>query len=601
MTTLNNIGSGFNRTIINDNFEIIQEELKNKVVKKVLDSGENNSMLTDLDMNSKRILNSPSPLFPNDLMRLQDVQKIAFDPSTPADFVFNEESIELTNTQVNVVFISIFAVQAAFFITDKGVDIGRLVKDIDYTVVGETEIQLTNTFPTGSTLTGVSAEPVGGSESILKESRSEDFYKRSLVHEFAFSDDVYKELETEYGYSQIYPSGIAVDEEANEVIISRGPADGSNNWIWFWVYNLATGAFKTVFTSEELTWESLVIRYVGTTRYLYAISRDTHEVYRMNITILPVSKSTVAIADRYDVEAHTNMTYDGEFFYVSKRFDTYKGTGHRHIYGVFDVDFNEYGRIVFPIEATGTFGSNITRYVKQQGITFHDGEFLVAAGRIFKDDDDVQEPQFYQGINQLTANGNLVGQYLSRPDLFKEKFESMVDHVCTLIENEGIYSTNGNVYATWVTLDIAEWTDPAFAGKGIALTKELSKEGNRVDFSNTSVGFKYPFNSINFQREIHFSNTSLTYPLRDTTLTSLVRVIDMMRDNDLNTYSFAGDNQSLIDVAGNNVPTANNLIEVKSLDGEKFVFRVTGPLISREYWITLGNPNSEVIKNIDFT
>lgn len=63
MTTLNNIGSGFNRSIINDNFEKIEDALNNKVLKRsgVLPS-DNNSMEEDLDMNSNRILNTPSPI-----------------------------------------------------------------------------------------------------------------------------------------------------------------------------------------------------------------------------------------------------------------------------------------------------------------------------------------------------------------------------------------------------------------------------------------------------------------------------------------------------------------------------------------------------------
>jgi hypothetical protein len=516
-------------------------------------------------------------------------------------FVFDEETIQLTSEQVNVVFITILANEGAFYVGSQGVDRGRLIKNVDYVVTGSREITLTSSYPANTYITGLSSEPTGGTEAILKESRSTEPYKRSLVHEVAFADPTYLQLVATYGYSQIYPQGIAVDETANEFIISRGPAGGSNNWQWFFVYSLATGVFKTAFTAQVQTWESIVIRYEGSIRWLYALNRGNDNVYRMNLTTLPANLSTISVADTYGVNANTQMTYDGIFFYVSQKNNVYKGTGHRNIFNVYDVAFTKIGVVEFPIEATGSFGDNQPNLAKSQGITFHDGGFVIAAGRIYKDSTDVSEAQYAQGFSELTANGNLVGQYFSRPDLFKARFETMVGHACTLIENEGIYSTNGNLYACWPTLDVPEWTDPAFAGKGIAITKEKSREGNRIDFSDTQVGFKMPFNSIHFQSTIHFSATSLQYPLRNIDLTNLILIVDMMRDNNLSNYSFLGDNQALTDLAGATVPTANNLIQCKSLDGDKIVISVTGPLISREYWITLGSPNVQVIKNITFT
>lgn len=56
-TTLNDIGSGFNRSKINDNFATIETALNDNVLKRVVDTGEDNSMQTDLDMNGYTILN----------------------------------------------------------------------------------------------------------------------------------------------------------------------------------------------------------------------------------------------------------------------------------------------------------------------------------------------------------------------------------------------------------------------------------------------------------------------------------------------------------------------------------------------------------------
>lgn len=55
---LNNIGSGFNRSRINNNFDVLEEVVNNGIVH--LEGG-NNIMRQNLDMNSKRLLNLPDP------------------------------------------------------------------------------------------------------------------------------------------------------------------------------------------------------------------------------------------------------------------------------------------------------------------------------------------------------------------------------------------------------------------------------------------------------------------------------------------------------------------------------------------------------------
>lgn len=68
---LDPIGSGFNRTKVDNNFQKTEDEFNNNVLRRDgVDS--DNSMKVDLDMNGKRILNLPTPLLPTDPLRLQD-------------------------------------------------------------------------------------------------------------------------------------------------------------------------------------------------------------------------------------------------------------------------------------------------------------------------------------------------------------------------------------------------------------------------------------------------------------------------------------------------------------------------------------------------
>lgn len=73
---LNGTGSGFNRSVINDNFQKIEDELNNNVLRREVFANEVNSMRTDLDMNSQRILNLPKPENAYEPARLIDLSNI---------------------------------------------------------------------------------------------------------------------------------------------------------------------------------------------------------------------------------------------------------------------------------------------------------------------------------------------------------------------------------------------------------------------------------------------------------------------------------------------------------------------------------------------
>lgn len=71
--SLNDIVNTYNTTLINDNFNKIKAEFQNKVSYRDNPVGEPNQALTNLDMNSKRILNLPAPVGNAEPARLQDI------------------------------------------------------------------------------------------------------------------------------------------------------------------------------------------------------------------------------------------------------------------------------------------------------------------------------------------------------------------------------------------------------------------------------------------------------------------------------------------------------------------------------------------------
>ena len=75
--SLNNVAGGFNLQSVNTNFQLLQDELNNKVLYRDNPIGEVNVLNTDIDMNGKRIYNLPVPLSASEPARLGDVQAMS--------------------------------------------------------------------------------------------------------------------------------------------------------------------------------------------------------------------------------------------------------------------------------------------------------------------------------------------------------------------------------------------------------------------------------------------------------------------------------------------------------------------------------------------
>lgn len=72
---LDPITSGYNLTKLNENFQAIADELNDKVLYRDNPEGEDNSLQTDTDFNSKRLLNLPTPVSASEPIRFQEWQE----------------------------------------------------------------------------------------------------------------------------------------------------------------------------------------------------------------------------------------------------------------------------------------------------------------------------------------------------------------------------------------------------------------------------------------------------------------------------------------------------------------------------------------------
>lgn len=91
-------------SVINDNFDKIEDEMQNKVLYRNNPVGEPNQMQNTLDMNGQRIINLPEPVSPSEAARLQDVQNAISGISTANLVAFTPTgSISATNVQSAIV------------------------------------------------------------------------------------------------------------------------------------------------------------------------------------------------------------------------------------------------------------------------------------------------------------------------------------------------------------------------------------------------------------------------------------------------------------------------------------------------------------------
>lgn len=89
-------GSGYNLAIINDNFTKVEDALNNRVLYRDTQTGEVNSLLSDLDANGQRIYNLPVPADLSEAARLADVQS-AIAGDTAANLITADDNASGVN------------------------------------------------------------------------------------------------------------------------------------------------------------------------------------------------------------------------------------------------------------------------------------------------------------------------------------------------------------------------------------------------------------------------------------------------------------------------------------------------------------------------
>lgn len=415
------------------------------------------------------------------------------------------------------------------------------------------------------------------------QSNSAPLYFKSKVLEVGFRDSTYDALISTYGYDSLYPQSFAIDEIANELWVLRGASTGANSWAWIWVYDLTTGARKTTFTTGQQWRESLIIRYsgtFGTDRYVYTIGNGNSAI-RMLLNTLPANLSTATIANTYAINAQSMMAWDGQNWYVQD-VRASQGLSVRNRFTVWPPSMAEQvGQVTLPLDTMGTLQAYTDYFPKAQGVCLHQGSLYVATGGAYDPANpahasDINNSYYLQGIQSLSPQGEKERTALSNPSSFIANMSTLIGYPASVCETEGVYSTGENLYSIQITLGPTERVNPAFAGKGVVVVKELSTDANRVDFTDGARGIRCPFSQVEFESKCHHSSSQLTNPVTGAGITTFAHIVTMMRELALTTYIFGGTNQTITDLNGAAVDTSGRLIRCTNINGSSFSIECSG-------------------------
>jgi len=154
------IKSGTVNTVQEINSEL--EKIATSQVEFLARNGETpNAMSSDFDMNSKRILNLPPPLSPNEPVRVQDLPDFIAGEGNSLILITREEDVTLTAGQTVVTLTELTTTQTAYYISGQGADQGRLNVGTDFIVTSTTQITLAESYPVGTIVTAVQNSGAG--------------------------------------------------------------------------------------------------------------------------------------------------------------------------------------------------------------------------------------------------------------------------------------------------------------------------------------------------------------------------------------------------------------------------------------------------------
>lgn len=389
-----------------------------------------------------------------------------------------------------------------------------------------------------------------------------NIYKKEIFKRLPHTFPDANAIVTQEDIGYLYPQSFTIDWDAKEVLILYipFPKTGQTTYSqkrWVVVWNLDTNAYKGCFQAGSANGEAIVIKYEGTSRYVF-VKTDVKTLGKFLVNPATSYSYTVALGTPVSfpsLGADWQFSYRNGKWIILQDAPALGGTKRLNHYAVYDESLTSLiGTITTDVADGGIFNPPVAtdnKYLpKRQGTALGDGFIIFSMGGYGNKTTSV-DPYSYQGIKVIDMKGDLVSEGI----LDHKKMITILEQngcICSHVENEGAHvAPNGDVYSILVH------TSPTWAGstsQGILIFKEFSSSSTAIDF--TSAATSYP--SLNIDRLSNgvFPLTSgkMYNPLNGNLLDSLPKIIDFMFMTQVPSFTFYSTSVSVADCLGVEIP-----------------------------------------------
>jgi hypothetical protein len=397
-------------------------------------------------------------------------------------------------------------------------------------------------------------------------------YRRSLVHALTLRFSGYSTALANKGYDFMFPQAFTIYEDRIYVLYGASTG-GVNSGSYVQMWNFLTGALISGFHLPGGVYgEGLVVTRTAGTLYLYAMY-SSNQLGRWDITTTPAERATLPAPTTYALNVQSQFTYDGEKWTIQTRNPDNTGVRHQFTRYNSDMTFNSYMSLD-PADAWPVTSDLIPLNTKAQGIATHRGGYAMIYGGTHTFGDAVA-PDRRPGIRLFTDSGEKTASALMDPDTFITALRAKGLTV-DLIEGEGLTSYNGSLYALWVTASHA-----TVGPYGIVITRELSGDIDCTPAARRGTLARL----ADYNGKVLSNPSGIRNPITGDLFTSMVQIIEFMRDTGTQRLGFHTTGSTITDVAGATMATGT---QVDILTGNFFSWTVSirSLVQSAEYWVS---------------
>jgi|GEM_PF-3829430 len=400
-------------------------------------------------------------------------------------------------------------------------------------------------YKTGSVATALEEVDgkINGTTQQINDLRNR-MYRRSVVHKIPMRFPGYATVIAAKGYTYLFPQSFTM--HATELYILYGAntgAAGTGSFVA--IHNRATGAYISGFSIGESYGEGIVVKMEGTKKYLYARHKSS-VLGKYNITNRPANLSTLAPESTTDLGFYSFLSWDGSQFTMQVLTRSSRASQPRNLFVRLDESLALQSRLEFNrLDAWNLSAEQRDLAPKLQGFSHYRGGYVLGYGATHYYGGAKKQSDLC-GIKLFTSAGDPTESALMNPDAFIDILRAK-GYSCDLIENEGMhYADDGELYGMWVT---SSHTNTG--NYGILITREM---GGDIDCTAAATAATPGASLEHMLAKVDHDDKGIKNPMTGAPFTTLVEIVEFMRETQLSQYGFTTTGSTIKDLAGNNLP-----------------------------------------------